>query len=150
MQGRYKCMLRTLSFGSLDKTTFTVADTIPSQGAIHWSYYKGLLVQSKPVSCPEWPGKKNPLLLTGLPVEVDGFSFNCRIPILPDDLDICQAVDWGEWRFWAVKWTNQKAPYIVDLNRRWKGAPSREDNPDAWLRLIIECAVKPLALVIGI
>lgn len=77
------------------ETKISVGDTDPMQSGILWSWYKGLLVQSHQIICPWWPGEESPKLLTGLPVEVDGFPFVCRIPVLPDDQDVIEAVGLG-------------------------------------------------------
>lgn len=108
------------------------------QSGILWSWYKGLLVQSHQIICPWWPGEESPKLLTGLPVEVDGFPFVCRIPVLPDDQDVIEAVDWGSYPFWCLNPKNPKRPHMCKPQASTKVSRATRYDVRCMLRLIME------------
>ena len=147
-------MLKQLAFGSIRhdgvETKISVGDTDPMQSGILWSWYKGLLVQSHQIICPWWTGEESPKLLTGLPVEVDGFPFVCRIPVLPDDQDVIEAVDWGSYPFWCLNPKNPKRPHMCKPQASTKVSRATRYDVRCMLRLIIYAAVKPSALAVGI
>lgn len=135
-------MLKQFAFGSIRhdgvETKISVGDTDPMQSGILWSWYKGLLVQSHQIICPWWPGEESPKLLTGLPVEVDGFPFVCRIPVLPDDQDVIEAVDWGSYPFWCLNPKNPKRPHMCKPQASTKVSRATRYDVRCMLRLIME------------
>lgn len=135
-------MLKQLEFGSLRyggaETKISVGDTDPMQTTIQWAWYKGLMVQSHQIVCPGWPGEESPKLLTGLPVEVDGFPFICRIPVLPDDQDVIKAVDWGSYPFWCCNPKTPNQPHMCEPRAGAKVSQAAKYDVRCMLRLIME------------